>query len=248
MKQTRLLMGMPITVEIVDNSARVGDFDMVYDYFSYVDNVFSPYKPESEISRIRDGKLSPSLSGQDIDLILRLAQETKNLTGGYFDIYRNGRLDPSGIVKGWTINNAANLLKKNGFSDFYVDAGGDIQVSGKNSHGQNWRVGIRHPQKKNQIVKVLSLTNEGVATSGTYERGNHIYNPKIQCPLISDVISLTVIGPNVYEADRFATAAFAMGKKGIGFIEKSPGLEGYMIDKDGIATITTGFSRYTVPS
>ena len=56
---------------------------------------------------------------------------------------------------------------------------------------------------------------------------------------------MTVIGPNVYEADRFATPAFAMGKKGIDFVENLPGLEGYMVDKDGIATMTSGFEKYT---
>jgi thiamine biosynthesis lipoprotein len=84
----------------------------------------------------------------------------------------------------------------------------------------------------------------GVATSGTYVRGQHIYNPKILGPLETDILSLTVIGPNIYEADRFATAAFAMGREGIVFIERRDGLEGYMIDLNGQATLTSGFERY----
>ena len=91
---------------------------------------------------------------------------------------------------------------------------------------------------------VLSVSNRGVATSGTYVRGQHIYNPKQADRLITDIVGLTVIGPDIYEADRFATAAFAMGREGIHFIERLEGFEGYMIDRDGQATLTSGFTRY----
>jgi thiamine biosynthesis lipoprotein len=133
-----------------------------------------------------------------------------------------------------------------GMEDFYLDAGGDIQVTGRNNDGQNWRVGIRNPFDAGQIVKVLSVSNCGVATSGTYIRGQHIYNPKNEDQSITDILSLTVIGPNIFEADRFATAAFAMGIDGINFIERLPGLEGYMIDKNKRATFTTGFEEYVI--
>ena len=84
-----------------------------------------------------------------------------------------------------------------------------------------------------------------MATSGTYLRGEHIYNPKNNQPA-SEIISLTVIGSNVYEADRFATGAFAMGQAGIQFIEALPGFEGYMIDHRGTATMTSGFTGYVL--
>jgi thiamine biosynthesis lipoprotein len=93
------------------------------------------------------------------------------------------------------------------------------------------------------------VTEEGIATSGTYERGDHIYNPQgRQIPKLvrndSEVVSVTVIAKNIYDADRFATAAFAMGRNGIYFLEAKKGLEAYMIDKQGIATSTNGFSKY----
>ena len=125
-----------------------------------------------------------------------------------------------------------------------MDAGGDIQACGKNSQGEKWRVGIRNPFNMNEIVKVLSVSDGGVATSGTYVRGQHVYNPKNSGDTLTDILSLTVIGPDVYEADRFATAAFAMGRSGIDFLEYLPEFEGYMIDKDKQATYTTGFMRY----
>ena len=158
-----------------------------------------------------------------------------------------GTLDPSGIVKGWAIRNAAALVADTGARDFFIDAGGDIQSSGKNAEGKDWSVGIRNPFDEAQIIKVVRPRGKGVATSGTYVRGQHIYDPHARGTLITDIVSLTVIGPDVLEADRFATAAFAMGKAGIGFIEQTPGLEGYVVDPNGRATLTSGFGAYCVP-
>ena len=95
-------------------------------------------------------------------------------------------------------------------------------------------------------MKVLAVTDKGIATSGTAIRGQHIYDPHHPDTPLQDIVSLTVIGPNVYEADRFATAAFAMGKRGIYFIERLPGFEGYMIDASARATFTSGFERYVL--
>ena len=91
---------------------------------------------------------------------------------------------------------------------------------------------------------MLSVSDCGVATSGTYVRGEHIYDPRNHDRAVNEIVSLTVIGPNIYEADRFATAAFAMGKAGIHFIETLDGFEGYMIDREGLATFSSDFQRH----
>lgn len=246
MKTTRLLMGMPITVEIADPTADPAALEAVYDYFHYVDEKFSTYKDASEIMQINRRELEIADASADMQTIFALAEQTRQETYGYFDIRHKGKIDPSGIVKGWAIYNAALLLADWGYTNYYVDAGGDIEVCGQNADGQNWRVGIRNPFAINEIVKVVALTNCGIATSGTSIRGQHIYNPQSDRESIDDILSLTVIGPNVYEADRFATAAFAMGADGIRFIESLDGFEGYMIDAQGIATLTSGFARYVL--
>jgi len=184
-------------------------------------------------------------ASDDMNLIFELAEQTRRETNGYFDIHYHGKIDPSGIVKGWAIYQAAHLLKRRGFEHFYVEAGGDIQTFGTNPDGRQWRIGIRNPFNPAEIVKLIYVGDCGVATSGTYIRGQHIYNPKSGVPLASEVVSLTVIGPDVYEADRFATAAFAMGRDGISFIASLPGFEGYQIDQTGRATFTHGFERAT---
>lgn len=242
MKQTELIMGMPITVEIVDRSD-VTLLEKTFAFFRQVDNRYSTYKPDSEITHINEG-LSKDKWSKEMQHILHLCAVTKQQTDGYFDITHDGKIDPSGLVKGWSIWEAAKRLRDEGLHHFYIEAGGDIQVSGRNAEQQPWTVGIRNPFNRDEIIKVLKVEHQGVATSGTYIRGQHIYNPHQPGVQLTEVQSLTVIGENVYEADRFATAAFAMGRKGIQFIEATQGLEGYMVDAQGIATLTTGFGEY----
>jgi thiamine biosynthesis lipoprotein len=253
----------------------------VFDYFVYVDEKFSTYKSTSEISAINTSKLAPADYSDDMKEIFMLAEKTKHETDGYFDIVnREGKYDPSGIVKGWAIWNAGKILRRRGVENFFVDAGGDVQTAGfkgglksggKNGKGygkgEKWSVGIADPFAKNyggtamtgapsRVVKIIRVSGEGVATSGTAIRGQHIYNPHKKRDKkddgIYDIVSLTVIGPNIYEADRFATAAFAMGKRGIEFIENlkdledGKKLEAYMIDKNGMAIMTSGFEKYVV--
>ena len=238
---------MPIEIEIVGaqaNSALNG----AYEYFTSVDNRFSTYKPQSEISRINRGELAVIDASPEMREILALAQKTKKETDGYFNILRpDGHLDPSGIVKGWAIHGVAERIRAQGFQNFFVNAGGDIASSGTNELGESWSVGIRSPFRVDEIVKVLYPRGKGVATSGSYMRGAHIYNPHNPDKAMQDIVSITVIGPDVLEADRYATAAFAMGKKGAAFIEFLPGFEAYAIDKGGQATFTSGFAAYTEP-
>lgn len=242
MRQIQHIMGMPVIVEIAE-SVRSSAFTPIFDYFHWVDNTFSTYKEDSEVSLINAGKLKPKDASQQVQLIFRLCEQTKTQTDGYFDINHDGHLDPSGLVKGWAIHNASLLLAKHGFKNYYVEASGDIEVAGHNPDGNPWIIGIKNPFNTKDLVKVVRLKNQGIATSGNYERGLHIYNPKSRKPA-DEIKSLTVIGPNVYEADRFATASFVMGESGINFIEKKSGLEGYMIDKKGIATFTSSFENF----
>ncbi len=242
MERTELIMGMPIKITTAAPLAP-SIFDKIFDYFRSVDNQYSTYKPTSEISRINAGLPRKEWSA-DMKEIMRLCELTGIQTHGYFSVTRpDGQLDPSGLVKGWAIKQAAELLASTGARDFSIDAGGDIQVSGFGPLGHEWRIGIRNPLNHAEIVKVVGIRDQGIATSGTSVRGQHIYDPKDRKEL-TDIVSLSVIGPNIYEADRFATAAFAMGRKGISFIEDLEGFEGYMIDKNSVATMTSRFEEY----
>ncbi len=242
-EQTEVIMGMPVTIKIPKTINAEMTCAEVFAYFRAVDDRFSTYKKESEISRVNAG-LDEAKWSDEMKLVLQLCEQTKQATNGYFDIIKDGQRDPSGLVKGWAIQNAANLLLLRGVTDFYVEAGGDIQTHGHNKQGEPWRIGIRNPFKRGEIIKTIHVSNHGIATSGTYIRGQHVYNPRRSNHPPEDVVSLTVIGPTIYDADRFATAAFAMGRNGINFIDKLPDLEGYLVDNRGIATFTHGFQEF----
>ncbi|MFA6414673.1 MAG: FAD:protein FMN transferase [Candidatus Paceibacterota bacterium] len=246
MKETRIIMGMPI--EIVLPAADVATketLEAAFNYLISVDERFSTYKESSEISRINRGELALAEASTEMKEVFALAEKTKQETNGYFDIRRpDGSIDPSGIVKGWAILHTAALVKAAGYENYFVNAGGDIAMNGQNAKGEEWSVGIRNPFTINEIIKVVYPHGKGIATSGSYIRGDHIYNPHAPEEKIQEIMSITVIGPDVLEADRFATAAFAMGKGGIAFIESLPGFEAYSIDHKGIATMTSGFGTY----
>ena len=236
---------MPVIVDVP--IATIETLEAVFAYFTAVDARFSTYKAESEISKIDRGEILEEDWSDEMREIFLLAERTKDETDGYFDIVRpDGRIDPSGVVKGWAILQAAKLLESLGFDHYYVDVGGDIQTRGVDARGVPWTIGIRNPFKHDELVKILRPEGLGVATSGTYIRGQHIYNPHAPETKLTDVVSLTVVGSDILEADRFATAAFAMGKEGIVFIEELDGFEGYAIDAGGTATMTSGFNQLTL--
>ena len=238
-------MGMPITVEVVDRGVRLRHVESVFRLFRQIEERFSPFKETSETTLWDRGLLKSLQISPQMRAVLQLAQETKRASGGCFDVYREGRFNPVGIVKGWAIHKAARLLHQAGYADFYVEAGGDAQVCGHGPEGEGWLVGVRNPFDVSQIVKVLRMSDRGVATSGTYFRGHHIYDPRDPAGRIAfEPLSLTVISADILDADRFATAAFAMGQAGIGFIEGMDGYEGYLVDARGMATFTSGFAGY----
>src|SRR6478736_846259 len=111
MKGTRLLMGMPITIEVIDRHVTQDNLDKVFAYFVSVDETFSTYKATSEISKINRGELRTAEYSEDMKAILALSEQTKKDTYGYFDIEHDGLYDPAGIVKGWAIQNATDRLK-----------------------------------------------------------------------------------------------------------------------------------------
>lgn len=246
MKEVRIIMGMPVEIEVVGSNADASAaLASAFEYFVAIDERFSTYKKDSEISRINRGELALAAASLEMHEVFALGEKTKKETNGYFDIRRpDGSWDPSGIVKGWAIRNAAELVRGAGCENYFLNVGGDIASRGKNVAGKEWSVGIRNPFTTHEIVKVVYPRGNGIATSGSYIRGAHIYNPHAPQQELKEVVSITVIGHDVFEADRFATAAFAMGRAGIAFIEKLPGFEGYAIDAGGIATMTSGFNAF----
>ena len=156
MKQARIIMGMPITVDIVGEENQE-IFNKVFDYFTHVDEKFSTYKRNSEISKLNHNEIKPDEYSDELREILYLSKQTKYESEGYFDIQQEEKIDPSGIVKGWAIFNAAQILKDDGYENFYIEAGGDIEAIGAPAGQDYWKTGIRNPFKPKEIVKVLKI-------------------------------------------------------------------------------------------
>ena len=240
------IMGMPIRLTFVEENAEVAK--ELFTFFNEVDEQFSTYKATSDVSKINTGSLNATECGARMREVLVYAELGNIKSKGFFSVTRpDGTFDPSGVVKGWALFKAKNLLHERGVQNFMLNAAGDIATSGLNREGKEWSVGIRNPFTKNEIIKVLYPHGHGVATSGTYERVSHIYNPFNANDSLADIVSMTVIAPCVLHADIYATAAFAMGSAGISFIESMYELEGYSIDRNGVATMTSGFAYYTQP-
>jgi thiamine biosynthesis lipoprotein len=196
---------MPIVVELQEISADPGLLDDVFEWFRQVDATFSTYKEDSEISRIDRGELDVRDSSPEVRWVLARCLELQLETRGYFNARATGRLDPSGLVNGWSVDRAAALLDDAGVGSFVIGAGGDLVV-----RGGPWRIGVQHPRRRGYVAAVIEAADLAIATSSTYVRGHHVVNPYTGRPP-SGVLSVTVVGPDLASADAYATAAFAMG-------------------------------------
>ena len=152
MRRTEDVMGMPVTIDVRD-----GDTDLapVYQELRRIDELFSTFKPDSEICRINDGRLALAAAGPEVHEVLALCDTYEARTGGFFSARRDGALDPSGLVKGWAIARAAAMLDARDHRSYFVDAGGDVQTRGSSGGSEPWRVGIRHPIERGSFVRVV---------------------------------------------------------------------------------------------
>jgi thiamine biosynthesis lipoprotein len=163
--------------------------------------------------------------------------------GGFFDARASGTLDPSGLVKGWSVDVASELLVEAGSNSHCINAGGDIRMRGEPGPGRPWRIGISHPLFPGRLTIIVTGHDLAVATSGTAERGLHITDPFTRGPA-AGLAGVTVVGPDLTLADSYATAAMAMGLDAPAWLARLPDHEAYLIDASGHAWWTAGFPRH----
>ncbi len=205
------VMGMPVVVDVRDEEVDESALVDVFVWLRWVDATFSTYKEDSEISRIDRGELPLADAHPEVRAVLARCDELRAETGGYFDVRaERARLDPSGVVKGWSVDRAAAILERAGARNYAVNAGGDMRLHGRAVPAWCWRVGLQHPLRRDALAGVIETGDLAVATSGAYERGNHVLDPHTGCPP-QGILSVTVTGPELATADAYATAAFAMG-------------------------------------
>lgn len=216
------IMGTAITLDLADNlpPGRLHELaDEVFAWMREVDARFSTYRADSEVSRFDRGEVLLSEASADLRFVLEACADLWGDTDGFFDAYATGRLDPSGFVKGWAAQVASDRLLAAGAGNHCVNAGGDVRVRGLSPAGEPWRIGIRHPWDAMAACLVLTGTDLAVATSGVYERGRHVLDPRRGTPA-GGLRSVTVVGTDLGLADAYATAALAMGVTGIGWLDR----------------------------
>lgn len=260
MKRVEEQWGTVIGVEVYDDGRDDTEdvVDACFAWFARVDALFSTWHDDTEIMRIGTGELAVRDASPEVRTVLDLCEQMRLESGGAFDIAfgarpevgpRPGRapIDPSGLVKGWAVARAADLLRAAGHAHFSVNAGGDVVVAG-NAGGADaspgWRIGIQHPWARERVAAVLVVSDVAVATSGLYERGDHVIDPRNGRPA-TGLASATVVGPDLAIADAYATAVVALGPdSGLQWLATRIGYEAMGITGDGVVVTTPGFNRY----
>lgn len=210
------------------------------------DAVFSLWKPDSPMSRLRRGELALGDAPPEIGEVLDRCEEARRLSDGWFDPWAMpGGLDPTGLVKGWAAQRARDLLVHAGCADVLVNAGGDVAVAGSPDGRSRWRVGIQHPVVRDALLAVLEV-DAAVATSGTYERGEHLVDPR-SGQRRTRFASASVTGPDLAIADAMATALVVAGPEGVTLIESLPGYEALAVERGGRFWRTAGLLAAELP-
>jgi len=212
-------------------------------WLHWVDATFSPYREDSEVSRLGRGSLTLAECAPELAEVLAACADVSARSGGYFTVRPGGRFDPSGYVKGWAVEHAAAMLTAAGSAGHSVNGGGDIQCVGEAGPGRPWRVGIADPLRPGSLALAVTGRDFAVATSGVAERGPHIIDPHTGQPA-TGLASITVTGAGLAAADAYATAAFAMGPAARDWVESLEGYEAFAITPAGTAWQTSGFGAY----
>jgi FAD:protein FMN transferase len=239
MHRVEHVMGFPVSLRVDDegfDETGAPTADAVFAWLREVDARFSPFEPDSEVSRYDRAELERADLSAELTEILDLCEHYRAATGGAFDVTLPGRgLDPCAVIKGWSVQRAAELLRAAGAKRFVLNAGGDVVAA-----GGPWRVGVRHPEQADRLCTVLEITDGAVATSARYERGDHIIDGRTGLAA-TGLLSVSVVASTLTEADAVATAAFAMGRDGVGWAAGLAGCEVYAVDAERSVVRTAGF-------
>ncbi|TWP51130.1 FAD:protein FMN transferase [Lentzea tibetensis] len=238
MRRVEHIMGLPISVDLRDGDAELAE--KAFEWLREADARFSPFKPDSEVSRLDRGELTSQELTPDLVEVLDLCAWYEQATGGAFKVRLPGRgLDPCAVVKGWAVERAGDVLLAGGARNFCLNAGGDVFASGEPEPGKPWRVGVRHPEEADKLCVVLAVRDGSVATSAFYERGQHIIDGRTGAPA-TGLLSLTVCAPDLTTADSTATAAFAMGAEGVEWAAAQENCEVFAVLEDRRVIQTAG--------
>lgn len=220
MRYQQIVMGTSISVDIRDPGPGGGEVraavQRAFAVLRADDRRFSTYRDASEVSRINDGRSTLLEASPELLEVLRIGAELEVVSRGAFCCRDpDGRLDPSGIVKGWSVQRAADVLTRAGLRSFCLNAGGDVVVRGEPEPGRRWQVAVRNPDGAAAVpLAVLAISDQAVATSAANERGQHLWDGRTGQAAVG-LTSVTVVAADLTWADGLATAVFALGPDGV---------------------------------
>lgn len=220
-------MGTTASVHVND-PVTTDDFDNIVDEvkgeLERWEQMFSVFRPDSEISRINSGSLHHLDASAEVIEVLDSCSWLEQASNGAFSIRRSKdsrEINPSGFVKGWAGERAARSLVQVGLRHVYVGIGGDYMAFGGLDAGEPWHIGVIDPRDPELLVGTVDVVDGAVATSGTAERGRHIWDPRNGGPA-DTFLSVTVTGPSLTWADAFATTVFVLGDDGAEWLRQFP--------------------------
>ena len=215
-------MGMPISLALRGRHATGTQADAAWEAalgeLRWVDEVFSTWRPDSQVSRLGRGELAVADCDPAVAEVLRLGDDARVASGGAFDVCLPGpdgvrRLDPSGVVKGWAVDRAVRPLLALPDTDVCLSAGGDMVCHVADPAGEPWLIGIEHPLDPTRLVAQVPVHRGAVATSGTAHRGS-ARRRRADRRAADALASVTVIGADLTSVDIDATTALALGVDG----------------------------------
>ena len=216
MKKVETVMGIPMSVDIREDEAVAAPAaEAAFAALHEADRRFSRYLPDSEVSRANRGEHPEADFSHDLREVLAISRLAEESSGGAFSARAaDGGLDTDGVVKGWAAARAAGILRAWGVRSFCLNAGGDVVVGAAPAGTDGWNVGVRSPESPERMLAVLTVAEGAVATSGAYERGEHIRDARTG-EAARELTSATVLAGDLTTADVLATTVFALGERGV---------------------------------
>ena len=247
-RQVGHVMNLPVSLAIrgrhtTDDQARAA-WAQVMATLREVDAVFSNWQPDTQVARLGRGEITLDDCPPEVAEVLALGEAAERQSEGAFRVRRAGPdgevvLDPTGVVKGWAVERAADHLRALEATDFCLSAGGDLVCRTLDPETRPWRIGIEHPFDLARLIAVVPVSTGAVATSGTAHRGQHLVDARTGRPP-TGVASVTVVAASLTWADIDATAAYAHGRDAARWLRTRPGRTGVVVWADGSTTFIEG--------
>lgn len=216
--------------------------------FDSYDRDFSLYNDATPLSRLARNEITLADTDERIRDTYALALEWRNRTGSAFTPHRpDGVIDLSGVVKALAIADAGTILDAH-TDNWLINVGGDVLTRGTHENGQPWTVGLVDPEKRDHLAGLAEITapRRAVATSGTAERGEHIW--RRSAPTF---VQATVAANDIVTADVLATTIIAGIEDDLDALTFAYDIDVLTVDADGNARATPAarswMQRHTTP-